>query len=116
MPEETVLIQPLPVERNTDGWWSNHPNYLSEFDDEITEAQFPEWCLRHQVETKVTFMESDVCVDVFDTYMDDRQCDIQFIDGGLEVLGSNFPVFIFQAGAEDFAYHPGDGLVGFRIR
>ena len=116
MPEETVLIQPLPVERDTDGWWSHHPNYLSEFDDEITEAQFQECCLRHQVETKVTFMESDVCVDVFDTYMDDRQCDIQFIDGGLEVLGSNFPVFIFQAGAEDFAYHPGDGLVGFRIR
>ena len=27
------------------------------------------------METKVTFMESDVCVDVFDTYMDDRQCD-----------------------------------------
>ncbi|ORM49842.1 hypothetical protein B6D51_01495 [Pseudomonas chlororaphis subsp. chlororaphis] len=74
MPEETVLIQPLPVERDIDGWWS-HPNYLSEFDDEITEAQFQEWCLRPQVETKIPYMESDVPADVFDTYMDDGQCD-----------------------------------------
>ena len=74
MPEETALIQPLPVERDTDGWWS-HPDYLSEFDDEITDAQFQEWCLRHQVETKITYMESDVPVEVFDTYMDDGQCD-----------------------------------------
>ena len=46
MPKESVLIQPLPVERDVDGWWS-HPNYLSEFDDEITEEQFKEWCRRH---------------------------------------------------------------------
>ncbi|MGA3800552.1 hypothetical protein [Pseudomonas sp. GL-B-16] len=72
MPEETVLIQSLPVERDIDGWWS-HPDYLSEFDDEITEAQFQEWCLRHQVETKITHMESDVPPDVFDAYMDDGQ-------------------------------------------
>ncbi len=44
------------------------PNYLSEFDDEITEAQFQEWYLRHQVETKITYMENDVPVDVFDAY------------------------------------------------
>ncbi len=74
MPEETVLIDVLPVERDALGWWS-HPNYLSEFDDEITEAQFQEWCLRNQVETKVTYMESDVPVDVFDAYMDDGQVD-----------------------------------------
>ncbi|MGE8185909.1 hypothetical protein [Pseudomonas sp. NPDC086278] len=73
MPEETVLIRPLPVERDVDGWWS-HPDYLSEYDDEITEAQFMEWCLRNQVETKITYMESDVSIDVFDAYMDDRRC------------------------------------------
>jgi hypothetical protein len=74
MPEEIVLIQPLPVERDIDGWWS-HPDYLSECDDEIKEAQFQEWCLRNQVETKITCMESDVSIDVFDAYMDDGQCD-----------------------------------------
>lgn len=74
MPEETVLIQPMPVGRDSHGWWS-HPGYLSEFDDEITEAQFHEWCLRHQVETKVTHMESDVDTDVFDAYMNDGQVD-----------------------------------------
>ncbi|VVP11828.1 hypothetical protein PS854_03340 [Pseudomonas fluorescens] len=26
MPGETALIQPLPVERDTDGWWP-HPDY-----------------------------------------------------------------------------------------
>ncbi|VVQ01497.1 hypothetical protein PS938_02523 [Pseudomonas fluorescens] len=72
MSEENVLIQPLPVERDIDGWWS-HPDYLSEFDNEITEAQFQEWCLRHQVETKITHMESDVSSSVFDAYMDDGQ-------------------------------------------
>jgi len=40
MPEKTVLIQPLPVERDIDGWFS-HPDYLLEFDDEIKEAQLP---------------------------------------------------------------------------
>ena len=74
MPEVTVLIQPLPVERDIDGWWS-HPDYLSEFDDEITEEQFTDWCARHQVETKISHMESDVDADVFDTYMNDGQVD-----------------------------------------
>jgi hypothetical protein len=74
MPEETALIQPLPVERDTDGWWS-HPDYLAEFDDEITEAQFNDWCQRHQVVTKITYMESDVDADVFDAYMTDGQVD-----------------------------------------
>jgi hypothetical protein len=68
MPEETVLIESLAVRRDANGWWS-HPEYLSEFDDEITEEQFSDWCNRHQVETKITYMESDVPVDVFDTYM-----------------------------------------------
>ncbi len=72
MPEETVLIQALPVNRDADGWWS-HPDYLSEFDDEITEAQFNDWCARHQVETKITYMESDVEPEIFDTYMSDGQ-------------------------------------------
>lgn len=74
MPEETVLIEPLPVCRYANGCWS-HPEYLSEFDDEITEEQFSDWCNRHQVETKITYMESDVPVDVFDAYMDDSQVD-----------------------------------------
>ncbi len=39
MPEETVLIDSLPVHRDACGWWS-HLGYLSEFDDEITEEQF----------------------------------------------------------------------------
>ncbi|UVL01063.1 hypothetical protein [Pseudomonas sp. B21-048] len=72
MPEETVLIQPLPVERDNDGWWSHH-DYLSEFDDEITEAQFNDWCSRNQVETKISHMESDVSTDVFNVYMEDGQ-------------------------------------------
>lgn len=67
-------IQLLPVHRDADGWWS-HPDYLSEFDDEITEDQFNDWCVRHQVETKITCMESDVDADVFDTYMNDGQVD-----------------------------------------
>ncbi|MDD0999293.1 hypothetical protein M5G20_25980 [Pseudomonas sp. TNT2022 ID1044] len=74
MPEENVLIQPLPVERGTDGWWS-HPDYLPEFDDEVTEAQFQEWCLRQQMETKVSHMEIDVPVEVFEAYMDEGSCD-----------------------------------------
>ena len=68
------MIQSLPVERDIDGWWS-HPDYLSEFDDEITEEQFTAWCTRHQVETKVTHMESDVDADVFDAYMNGGQVD-----------------------------------------
>ena len=72
--EKLSIIQPLPVERDEDGWWS-HPDYLSEYDDELTEAQFQEWCLRHQVETKVSYMESDVSFEVFDAYMNDGQCD-----------------------------------------
>ena len=72
MPEENAFTQPVPVNRDVDGWWS-HPDYLSEFDDEITEAQFNDWCERHQVETKITYMESDVEPEIFDTYMSDGQ-------------------------------------------
>lgn len=74
MPEETVLIQPLTVQRDSDGWWS-HPDYLSEYDDEVTEAQFSDWCVRNRVETKITHMASDVDTEVFDTYMEDGQVD-----------------------------------------
>ncbi|MDR8364068.1 hypothetical protein [Pseudomonas sp. JL3] len=74
MPEETVLIEPFPVHRDANGWWSP-PDYLSEFDDEITEEQFNNWCARHQVETKITYMESDVSTDVFNVYMEDGQVD-----------------------------------------
>ncbi|MGE8098061.1 hypothetical protein [Pseudomonas fluorescens] len=74
MPEETVLIQPMPVERDSDGWWS-HPGYLSEYGDEVTTAQLDDWCTRNQVETKVTHMESDVDAEAFDAYMNDGQVD-----------------------------------------
>jgi hypothetical protein len=67
------LIQHAVVRRDKDGWWS-HPDYLSEFDDEITPEQFAEWCKRQQVETKVSYMETDVDDEVFQAYMNDGQC------------------------------------------
>jgi len=71
---KAMTIQPVPVERDNSGWWT-HPDYLSEYEDEITEAQFDDWCTRNLVETKVSHMESDVDPDVFETYMNDGQVD-----------------------------------------
>lgn len=70
----SILVQPFPAERDSEGWWS-HPHYLSEFDDEVSQEQFDDWCRRHQVETKITHMESDVDFEVFDAYMTDGQVD-----------------------------------------
>lgn len=66
------MIQPLSINRDLDGWWS-HLDYLPEFDDEITEAQFNGSCARRQIETKISYMEADVEPEIVDTYMNDGQ-------------------------------------------
>lgn len=63
------LIQPLPVERDGDGWWS-HPDYLKGFDEESTSDQLKEWIEAQQLQTRVAYMESEVSSEEYDAHVE----------------------------------------------
>ena len=56
MPEETVLIQPVAVVRDADGWWS-HPD-LPDFDEDY--AAFKAWIAEQRLELQQWHMEADM--------------------------------------------------------
>jgi hypothetical protein len=73
--DRLALIQPMTPERDEDGWWS-HPEYLASFDgDEISSEQLEGWLAQHQLETRITCMESEAADEDYQRYMDDGQCD-----------------------------------------
>ena len=56
MPEETVLIQPVAVERDKDGWWV-HPD-MPAFDENY--AALKTWIAEQYLEIQQWHMESDI--------------------------------------------------------
>ena len=56
MPEETVLIQPVAVVRDADGWWS-HPD-IPDFDEDY--AAFKAWIAEQRLELQQWHMEADI--------------------------------------------------------
>lgn len=56
MPEEIKMIQPAPVERDTDGWW-DHP-HLPDFDED--HAAFKAWLVQQGLELRQWHMEADI--------------------------------------------------------
>jgi len=51
----SVLIQPMPVERDKDGWWS-HPG-IPNFDEDM--GAYREWLVEQGLETKCKMLESE---------------------------------------------------------
>ena len=56
MPEETVLIQPVAVVRDEDGWW-DHPD-LPDFDEDY--AAFKAWITEQRLVLQQWHMEADI--------------------------------------------------------
>ena len=56
MPEETVLIQPVAVVRDGDGWWS-HPD-MPDFDEDY--AALKAWIAEQRLELQQWHMEADI--------------------------------------------------------
>ena len=56
MPEETVLIQPVTVERDKDGWWV-HPD-MPDFDENY--AALKTWIAEQHLEIQQWHKEADI--------------------------------------------------------
>jgi hypothetical protein len=69
------LIQPEFVRRDEGGWWS-HPGYLAEFDEEATSEQLNDWFKTHQLEHRVSSMESEVSDEEYESYFESCDCSL----------------------------------------
>ena len=56
MPEKTILIQPVTVERDKDGWWV-HPD-MPDFDENY--AALKGWIAEQHLEIQQWHMEADI--------------------------------------------------------
>jgi hypothetical protein len=70
---DRVPLSPAPVDRDAQGWWT-HPEFLSEYDDEITTEEYKAWCARKRIETSLTFMSSDAPEDINERYGNEGDC------------------------------------------
>ena len=70
---DRVPLSPAPVARDEDGWWT-HPEFLAEYDDEITTEEYQAWCARKRIETSLTFMNDDASEEINERYGNDGAC------------------------------------------
>lgn len=56
MPEKTILIQPIAVERDEGGWWG-HPD-MPDFDEDC--AVFKDWIASQRLVLQQWHMEADI--------------------------------------------------------